>query len=179
MNHEESVRGWWGNRFAARYDGYGIITCADAVDLLIHFEKEFLAELEKMYPCIRPRKSATLTFGGKVSTTILVGQTAASNYEEWSGPNGTGDELPPAGAVTYQSSNPAVATVDPNLGTVTGVSAPGGSATATITATDAANELSATATVTVTEVAESATLTLTPNPVSAAAQAAAKVAKKA
>ena len=140
--------------------------------------KQIRELLVKIYEAIRPRLSATLTFkGGKRVISILVGQTAAPAYQEWSGPNGTGDELPAAGAVTYQSSNPAVATVDPNSGIVTGVSASGGSGTATITATDAANNLSATCQVTVVEVAESATLNYTPNPVSQAAQAAAKKAK--
>lgn len=95
--------------------------------------------------------------------TILVGKTANSNWQEWAGPNGTGDKLPAAGAVTYTSSNPAVAIVDPNSGLVTGVSAPGGSATSTIQGTDATNTLVASDVITVVETAQSATLILIAN----------------
>ena len=91
--------------------------------------------------------------------TILVGKTANAVWQEWSGPNGTGDKLPPAGPVTFQSSDPAVATVDSNSGLVTGVAM----GTATIGGTDSANSLTATDTVTVTETAVSATLVVTPN----------------
>lgn len=94
-----------------------------------------------------------------MSVTILVGKTAQANWQEWSGPNGTGDKLPPAGPVTFSSSAPGVATVDPNSGVVTGVAL----GSATISGTDSANNLSASDTVTVAEVAQSATLTLTAN----------------
>lgn len=105
--------------------------------------------------------------------TIQVTGTAQANWQEWSGPNGTGTELPPAGPVAYASSNPAVATVDPNLGVVTGV-APG---TASISGTDSTNSLTASDTVTVTaEEAQSATLTLTAN-AGAVAQAKAAIKK--
>ena len=90
--------------------------------------------------------------------SIVVGKTATSTWQEWSGPNGTGDKLPPAGPVTYASSDATIATVDANTGVVTGVAA----GTATITGTDGTNSLTASDTVTVTaEVAVSATLTLT------------------
>lgn len=91
--------------------------------------------------------------------TLLVGKTAQAVWQEFSGPNGTGDKLPPAGAVTYTSSDPAVATVDPSSGLVTAVAI----GTATITGTDAANSLTASDSVTDTEVAQSATLTVVPN----------------
>jgi hypothetical protein len=92
--------------------------------------------------------------------TILIGGTAMSLFQEWTGPNGTGTVVPNAGTPAFTSSNPAVATVDPVAGTVTGVSA----GQATITGDDPANNLSASDTVTVqapSEVAVSATLTLT------------------
>jgi len=95
--------------------------------------------------------------------TIVVGQTATAVYTEWSGPNGTGTALPDAGPVTFASSDPTNAPVDPSTGIVTGV----GATTATITGTDATNGLSASDTVTVTAapvVAQSATLVVTANP---------------
>ena len=86
--------------------------------------------------------------------TIRVGQTATPNYQEWSGPNGTGDKLNPAGPVTYQSDNPLAVAVDPNSGIATGLAA----GTANITATDSVDGLSASTQITVTEQAVSATL---------------------
>ena len=94
--------------------------------------------------------------------TILIGGTASSLFQEWTGPNGTGTVVPNAGTIAYTSSNPAVATVDPASGVVTGVAA----GQATISGDDPSNNLSASDTVTVTvptEVAVSATLTLTAN----------------
>lgn len=95
--------------------------------------------------------------------TILVGGTASSLFQEWTGPNGTGTVVPNAGAIQYTSDNPAVATVDPSSGVVTGVSA----GSANITGTDPANSLSASDSVTVNTPppppAVSATLTLTAN----------------
>jgi len=91
--------------------------------------------------------------------TILVGKTANSVWQEFSGPNGTGDKLPPAGAIAFTSSNPAVATVDPSSGLVTAVAV----GTATISGTDQANSLTASDTASVTETAVSATLTVVPN----------------
>jgi hypothetical protein len=105
--------------------------------------------------------SATLTFKGDIMpATILVGGTANSLFQEWTGPNGTGTVLPNAGAIAYTSSNPAVATVDPASGIATGVSA----GSATISGSDPVNSLTASDTLTVTApAAQSATLTLTAN----------------
>ena len=75
--------------------------------------------------------------GLAMSATILVGGTASSLFQEWTGPNGTGTVVPDAGAPVFTSSNPAVATVDPASGVATGVSA----GTATITGTDPVNNL--------------------------------------
>lgn len=127
---------------------------------------ESLADLVQIFT---PRLSATLTYhhkGEKMPVTLLVGQTANPTYQEWSGPNGTGDPLPPAGAVTYASSDATKVSVDPNSGVPTGVAL----GSAKITATDAANGLSASDTITVTEVAQSATLTFTANAPAAAAK---------
>ena len=93
--------------------------------------------------------------------TLQVGQTATAVLHEFSGPNGTGVELPPVGPVSFSSSDDTIATVDPTSGLVTAVAA----GTATITGTDAGNGLSASDVVSDTPVvAQSATLTLTVNP---------------
>jgi len=91
--------------------------------------------------------------------TILVGKTAQAVWQEFSGPNGTGDKLPAAWAVTYTSSDTSVATVDPSSGLITAV----GLGTVTISGVDAANSLTASDTATTTETAQSATLTIVPN----------------
>lgn len=71
--------------------------------------------------------------------TLSIGQTGTAVYTEFSGLNGTGVALPAAGPVTFSSSDPSIATVDPTSGLVTAV-APG---TAIITGADSANGLSA------------------------------------
>jgi len=139
----------------------------DMLDLeKIKLLERILVVEERIYAVLRPRLSATLHFKQKESrmpATILVGKTASSNFQEWSGPNGTGDKLPSAGPVTFTSSDSTVATVDPNSGLVTGVAATGGSAKATITGVDSANNLTASDTITVVETASSATLSLVAN----------------
>jgi hypothetical protein len=108
----------------------------------------------------RPQ-SATLKFTGvTMPATILVGGTANSLFQEWTGPSGTGTVVPNAGAIAYTSDNTAVATVDPSSGVATGVSA----GTCNITGTDPTNSLTASDALTVTAPvvpAVSATLTLT------------------
>ena len=95
--------------------------------------------------------------------TILIGGTANSLFQEWTGPSGTGTVVPNAGAIAYTSDNPAVATVDPASGVATGVTA----GTANITGTDGVNNLTASDVLTVNAPppppAVSATLTLTAN----------------
>lgn len=120
---------------------------------------EISKDVQKIRVILTPRLSATLKIKGETMATLLVGKTAQAVWQEFSGPNGTGDKLPPAGAVTYSSSDPAVATVDPSSGLVTAVAI----GTATITGTDAANSLTASDSVTDTEVAQSAILTVVPN----------------
>ena len=90
--------------------------------------------------------------------TLAVGKTATALLQEYV--IAGGPAIPPIGPVTYASSAPAIATVDPVTGIVTAV-APG---TAIITGTDAGNSLSASDTVSDTApVATVATLTITPN----------------
>ena len=120
---------------------------------------EILSILKLIYQAVRPRLSATLHIHGGKMATILVGKTGHSVWQEFSGPNGTGDRLPTAGVVTYSSSDPAVATVDASSGVVTAIAL----GTAIISGTDAANNLTATDTVIVTEQAQSAVLTVFPD----------------
>jgi hypothetical protein len=147
--------------------------CGPMQDPCIHFENHVIkkelrflhsAVLEIIHLLLRPQ-SATLRFtGGTMPATILVGATANSLFQEWTGPSGTGTVVPNAGAPAFTSDNPAVATVDPASGVATGVSA----GTANITGVDPANNLTASDVLTVNTVApppaQSATLTLTPNP---------------
>ena len=123
--------------------------------------REIRDTLRRILHLVTPRLSASLTIGGTVPATITVGKTATAQWQEWSGPNGTGDKLSPAGQVNFSSSDTNIATVDAN-GLVTGVAA----GTATISGTDAANNLTASDSLTVQavqEVAQSATLTLVAN----------------
>lgn len=108
--------------------------------------------------------SATLTIkGGTMSdVTVIVGQTATAVFQEFDGPDGSGNVVAPVGAVTYSSSDDSIATVDPSSGLITAVAA----GTVTISATDAGNGLSASAPLIdnpVAPVAQSATLTITAN----------------
>ncbi len=122
--------------------------CGPLQDICVHFENheikkelKFLhgAVLEIIHLLLRPQ-SATLTFKElQMPANILVGGTANSLFQEWTGQNGTGDVVPSAGSISFSSDNPAVATVDPASGVATGVSA----GTANITGTDPANNLTA------------------------------------
>lgn len=96
---------------------------------------------------------------------LQIGQTAQASYFEWTGPNGTGSQIPPAAPPAWVSSNPAIATVDPVSGLVTAVAA----GTATITGTDAVNGLSGSDTVSdQPPVAVSATVVVTAIPLASA-----------
>ena len=95
--------------------------------------------------------------------TVVVGQVGTAgppSYQEWSGPSGTGNSLPPAGPLSFSSDNTAVATIDPVSGQYTPLS----DGVANITTSDATNGLSATDALTVTSAppppAQSATLNL-------------------
>jgi Big-like domain-containing protein len=113
-------------------------------------------------------KSATLTIHDEkgnrlMPATIAVGKTATAALHEFAGLNSTGAELPPIGPVSYSSSDPTIATVDPTSGLITAVAA----GTVTISGLDAGNKLSASDTVSDTPppppTAQSATLVITPN----------------
>ena len=88
--------------------------------------------------------------------TIPIGGTASSLFQEWSGANGTGQVVPDAGTIAFSSDNPAVATVDPSSGVVTGI----GPGTANISGKDAGDNLVGSDVITVTPPPVSATLTL-------------------
>jgi len=121
---------------------------------------ELVEEVHGIRVILTPRLSARLKIGDHhMPATILVGKTATAVWQEFSGPNGTGDKLPPAGAVTFTSDNSNIATVDPSSGLVTAVAV----GSANISGADAANSLTASDSVTVTETAQSATLTVVPN----------------
>lgn len=117
---------------------------------------QILWVLERIHEILRPRLSARFHFKGARMATLEVGKTATAVWQEFSGPNGTGDKLPPAGPVTFSSSDPSIATVDPTSGVITAVAL----GSATISGSDSANNLSASDSLTTTEVAQSATLTI-------------------
>jgi hypothetical protein len=124
-------------------------------------------------------KSLTVTINGESMNQVLaVGETAQAAAQEWSGLNGTGAQLPLAGAISWVSSDPTVATIDPASGLITAVApskldANNAPIPVNITATDAANSLSnppGSASVTDSPLtAQSLTVTITP--VAAAAPA--------
>jgi uncharacterized protein YjdB len=98
-----------------------------------------------------------------VPATINVAGTATATYLEWSGPAGTGTQVPPTGTVSYASDTITVATVDPVTGICTGVAA----GTANISGVDSGTGLTASDVLTVATAppppAVSATLTLVAN----------------
>lgn len=126
-------------------------------------------------------QSAKLTFVDSkgepmANPQVQVGQTASSNFQEFSGPNQTGQVLPNAGAIALVSDNPSVVAIDPATGKPIGVAV----GTANITGTDQSNGLSASAALDVVvvapPVAQSASLTLTPDPLAGAPAAQAQTA---
>jgi hypothetical protein len=91
-------------------------------------------------------------------TVHLSDKPGTAHYQEFDGPNGTGNKVPPTQAVGYMSDNVTVATVDVATGQLAYV----GEGVAVISASDGGN-LPASDTLTVTaNVAVSATLTLNP-----------------
>lgn len=95
------------------------------------------------------------------ATIAVGGKGAQAVYQEFSGPNGTGQVVPPTGTVSYSSENTAIATVDPASGLCTAV-APG---IVNIDGVDSGSGIKASDVLTVTAAvnppAVSATLTLT------------------
>ena len=95
------------------------------------------------------------------ATITTTGNGATFTFTEYSGPNGTGNVVPPTVGIDYASDNTSVATVDAN-GNVTAVAV----GTANISGTDPSNSLTASDVLTVTagtSVAVSATGVLTAN----------------
>lgn len=124
--------------------------------------------LKRILRRFEPR-SAVLTLESgqgeiKMPLTVKMGDNpGGAVFQEFDGPNGTGNKVAPVGAVVYSSDNPAVATIDPSTGAFAYIS-PG---VANITGADnGAGGLSASDALTVmpaTPVAPvSATLTLQP-----------------
>ena len=138
------------------------------LEKVIANENILISELDLVLEAVnrilnRPQSATLKIEGTEMPASILVGGTASSLFQEWTGPSGTGTVVPNAGAPAYTSDNPAVATVDPASGVATGVSA----GTANITGTDPVNNLTASDVLTVNTPppppAVSATLTLTAN----------------
>lgn len=106
-----------------------------------------------------PRKavSSTLTLNGEnMPLTVHVNdKPQAAIYQEFDGPSGTGNKVPPTGAVAYSSDTPAVATVDPSTGQLAYLSA----GTATISASDGGNLPASDVLTVIASVAVSSTLT--------------------
>jgi hypothetical protein len=110
----------------------------------------------------RQAVSATLGFitsqGETMLTVHLNDKPGTAQYQEFDGLAGTGNKVPPIGAVVYSSDAPGVATVDPNTGALVYLSA----GTATISASDGGNLPASDVLTVVASVAVSATLTLNP-----------------
>jgi hypothetical protein len=92
--------------------------------------------------------------------TIHVNSTSAQvTFQEFDGPNGTGNKVPPIGPISFTSDTPATLTVDQASGKITPVA----EGTATVTTTDMGNNLSDTNLVTVVAAtAQSLVATVTP-----------------
>lgn len=105
-------------------------------------------ELIEIIHLLHRPQSATLTVlynipsvvGEPMPKTVAPGGTGQAVFHEWSGPAGTGTEVPLEGAVTFASDNEAVATVDPATGAITSVGPEGA---ANISGVDAKNSLTA------------------------------------
>jgi hypothetical protein len=131
-------------------------------------QTEILAAINALVPPVEAVSAKlTLFTGGSpmgAPASVQVGVAGTSTFQEFSGPGGTGSIVPAIGPVTYASDTPAVATIDPNLGTWVAVSA----GTANLSALDTGNGLTDTVALTVTAapppVAVSAVFTLIPNP---------------
>lgn len=130
-----------------------------------HQDRELLHDILELLRQVLRRlaraESAILTFKGvEMPLSVhLNDKPGTAVFKEFDGPSGTGNVVPPVGAVSFTSSDPAVATVDPTSGVLAYVAV----GTASITGTDAGNGLTASDTLTVVAaVAVSATLTLEP-----------------
>lgn len=96
---------------------------------------------------------------GQPASIHLNSTTAQVKFQEFDGPGGTGNPLPPVGPMNFASDTPATLTVDPATGKITPVAI----GTATVTTTDTGNGLSDTNIVTVVaDVAQSLVASITP-----------------
>jgi len=116
-------------------------------------------------PVLSPAKSATLsliTLKGATTMPLKAhvnDKPGIASYQEFDGPNGSGNKVPPTGTVTFTSSDPTVATVDSSTGQLVYLAI----GTTTISGVDSGTGLSATDDLTlIASVAVSAVLTLTP-----------------
>lgn len=134
---------------------------------LYRAETEFFRELTKILKHQFPRKAESLISQievggldmGAPASIHLNSTTAQVTFQEFDGPNGTGNPLPPVGPMSYASDTPATLTVDPASGKISPVAV----GTATITTTDTGNGLSDTNLVTVVaDTAESLVASITP-----------------
>jgi hypothetical protein len=95
---------------------------------------------------------------GSAASIHINSTTAQVTFQEFDGPNGSGNPVPPVGPVAFLSDTPATLTVDSN-GKITPVAV----GTATITTTDTGNSLSDSNFVTVTAaLAQSLVASITP-----------------
>lgn len=109
----------------------------------LHHIAQFLQDIRDILDRLVPVRamSATLIFTNSQGETTMPASAHVNDkpgsykYQEFDGPNGTGNKVPPTGAVVYKSDNPAVATIDPASGQLTYV----GPGVANISADDGGN----------------------------------------
>jgi hypothetical protein len=138
------------------------------MSLFDHHEREILRLLHEILAILRREfpqaQSSVLSFITEKGETAMPLQVhvndkpGTAKYQEFDGPNGTGNKVPPTGAVVYASDTPSVATVDPATGQLAYVAA----GTATISASDGGNLPASDVLTVIASVAVSATLTLNP-----------------
>jgi hypothetical protein len=136
-----------------------------ALEQILHELREIREALHCICKALTHRAhSATLVLrtsqGDTMDLTAHVNdKPGTAIFTEFDGPNGTGNKVPPVGAVSFASSDPTVATVDASSGALVYLKA----GTSTISGTDAGNSLTASAVLTlIASVAVSATLNLQP-----------------
>ncbi len=91
-------------------------------------------------------------------TVNLNDKPGVAVYQEFDGPNGTGNKVAPTGTVSYSSDNASVATVDASTGALAYV----GVGSAVISASDSGRLLASDTLTVLAAVAVSSTLTLEP-----------------
>lgn len=129
----------------------------------LHVLAALVREVERLEGMLEPEPASAVLFfqtsTGETSMPLTVhlnDKPGTAVYKEFAGPNGTGQVVPAKGTVSYQSSDPTVATVDPSTGALVYLKA----GTTVISASDGGS-LPASDTLTVNEpIAVSSTLTL-------------------